>query len=182
MNVHGRWDDPADDTRCIRWARDFFAAAAPFATGGVHVNFLTADEGKRVRAAYGANYALLVQVKRQYDADNLFRMNQNITRSNCALSRPAGAAGVEMVKVRLSLAGRDWGPTPTLSCGVAFPGSRTMRARGYFWQARVDEVRGRTRRVPPAPAGAAPGPRHDRRPRRICSADNFPRDDGTEVA
>ena len=40
----------AEDERGIGWARDFFEAAAPFASGGVYVNFLTADEGDRVRA------------------------------------------------------------------------------------------------------------------------------------
>ncbi len=78
MNVHGRWEDPADDKRCVGWARDFFHASAPFASGGVYVNFLTADEGDRVRSAYGPNYDRLAQVKRKYDPDNLFRMNQNI--------------------------------------------------------------------------------------------------------
>ncbi len=78
MNFHGRWEDPVDDERCIRWARDFFNASAPFASGGVYVNFLTADEGVRVRTAYGPNYDRLAQVKQKYDPGNLFRMNQNI--------------------------------------------------------------------------------------------------------
>ena len=78
MNVHGRWDDAADDVRCIRWARDFFHASAPFASAGVYVNFLTADEGDRVRAAYGPNYDRLARVKGIYDPGNLFCMNQNI--------------------------------------------------------------------------------------------------------
>jgi FAD/FMN-containing dehydrogenase len=78
MNVHGRWEDPADDGRCVAWTRMFFDAAAPFSTGGVYVNFLTADEGGRVRAAYGRNYARLAQAKRKYDPQNLFRVNQNI--------------------------------------------------------------------------------------------------------
>jgi FAD/FMN-containing dehydrogenase len=78
MNVHGRWDDPADDKRGIGWARDFFRASAPFATGGVYVNFLTADESDRVRAAYGPNYARLAKVKRAYDPENLFRTNPNV--------------------------------------------------------------------------------------------------------
>ncbi len=78
MNFHGRWEDPADDERCVGWARDFFNATAPFASGGVYVNFLTADEGDRVRAAYGPNYDRLVRVKRRYDPANLFHMNQNI--------------------------------------------------------------------------------------------------------
>lgn len=78
MNVHGRWDDAADDERGIRWAREFFQASAPYASGGVYVNFLTADETARVGAAYGPNYDRLAQVKRKYDPDNLFRVNQNI--------------------------------------------------------------------------------------------------------
>jgi FAD/FMN-containing dehydrogenase len=78
MNVHSRWEDPADDNLCIGWARDFFNASAPFASGGAYINFLTADEGDRVRSGYGANYDRLAQVKRRYDPDNLFRVNQNI--------------------------------------------------------------------------------------------------------
>jgi FAD/FMN-containing dehydrogenase len=78
MNFHGRWENPADDERCISWARDFFNATAPFASAGVYVNFMTADEADRVRSAYGTNYDRLVQVKRKYDPNNLFRMNQNI--------------------------------------------------------------------------------------------------------
>ncbi len=78
VNVHGRWEDAADDARCIGWARDFFDAAAPYATGGVYVNFLSDDERERVPAAYGSNYPRLAQVKRTYDPDNLFRSNQNI--------------------------------------------------------------------------------------------------------
>lgn len=78
MNVHGRWTEAADDDRCIRWARDFFTASAPFASGGVYVNFMTSDETERVRNAYGPNYDRLAHVKRKYDPDNLFRTNQNI--------------------------------------------------------------------------------------------------------
>ena len=78
MNFHGRWEDPVDDERCIRWARDFFNATAPFASGGVYVNFMTADETDRVRSAYGPNYDRLAKVKRTYDPDNLFHLNQNI--------------------------------------------------------------------------------------------------------
>lgn len=84
MNVHTRWEDPADDERCIAWARDFFADATPYASGGVYVNFMPQDEGERTSDAYGANYARLAQIKATYDPDNLFRTNQNI--------RPASAA------------------------------------------------------------------------------------------
>ena len=78
MNVHGRWDDAADDERCIAWSREYFAASAPFASAGAYVNFLTADEGDRVSSAYGVNYARLAEVKRKYDPTNLFRTNWNV--------------------------------------------------------------------------------------------------------
>ena len=78
LNVHGRWEDPAKDAQCIGWARELFQATAPLATGGVYVNFLTEEEEGRIRAAYGANYDRLVELKKKYDPANLFRLNQNI--------------------------------------------------------------------------------------------------------
>jgi FAD/FMN-containing dehydrogenase len=84
INVHTRWGEASKDTECISWARELFEALAPFATGGVYVNFMPEDETQRVRkGAYGSNYERLAQVKEKYDPANLFRMNQNI--------RPAGA-------------------------------------------------------------------------------------------
>ncbi|MBI4538129.1 MAG: FAD-binding oxidoreductase [Gemmatimonadetes bacterium] len=78
LNVHGRWEQPAQDEVCMGWAREFFQTTAPFATGGVYVNFLTQEETARVRAAYGPNYDRLAELKQKYDPDNLFRLNQNI--------------------------------------------------------------------------------------------------------
>jgi FAD/FMN-containing dehydrogenase len=78
MNVHGRWTDPADDARCIAWARGFFEASAPYALGSVYVNFLTEDERARVNAAYGPNMERLIAIKTRYDPQNLFAHNQNI--------------------------------------------------------------------------------------------------------
>lgn len=78
LNVHGRWDEAAHDVMCIAWAREFFQASAPYASAGTYVNFMTEDEGDRVVAAYGANYERLVQIKKRYDPENIFHLNQNI--------------------------------------------------------------------------------------------------------
>lgn len=78
VNVHTRWRDAAQDPACIGWARDLFQALAPHAMGSVYVNFMPADETDRVGGAFGSNYARLVEVKRRYDPQNLFRLNQNI--------------------------------------------------------------------------------------------------------
>jgi len=78
MNVHTRWDTPAEDAACLAWAREFFKAAAPHAAGGVYINFLNEDEVDRIAEAYGPNYDRLRQIKAQYDPNNVFRTNQNI--------------------------------------------------------------------------------------------------------
>ena len=78
LNVHGRWDEAAQDETGIAWARAFFKASAPYASAGAYVNFMTDDEGDRVVAAYGANYARLAQIKQRYDPNNVFHLNQNI--------------------------------------------------------------------------------------------------------
>jgi FAD/FMN-containing dehydrogenase len=81
INVHGRWERAAQDDECIAWARAFFKAAAPYASSGAYVNFMTADEGERVATAYGANYTRLLEIKQRYDPDNILHFNQNIQRS-----------------------------------------------------------------------------------------------------
>jgi len=81
INIHGRWTEATDDEKCTQWAREMFAALTPFALGSVYVNFLTGDEGDRVKAAYGPNYERLADVKRRYDPENVFRSNQNIQPS-----------------------------------------------------------------------------------------------------
>jgi len=67
-------DRPAQDA----WADDF-AAALRQGDPGVYVNFLSDEGPERVREAYpGPTWDRLVEVKRRYDPDNLFRLNQNI--------------------------------------------------------------------------------------------------------
>lgn len=79
MNVHTRWEDSADDARCVAWAREFFDATAAYSTGGVYLNFVSeAEDAARVTAAYGANYEKLRQVKAKYDPGNVFRTNLNV--------------------------------------------------------------------------------------------------------
>lgn len=84
VNVHGRWDDASEDARCIGWSREFFQAAAPHASAGAYVNFMTEDETQRVSAAYGPNYSRLLEIKQRYDPDNIFHLNQNISLDRVA--------------------------------------------------------------------------------------------------
>jgi FAD/FMN-containing dehydrogenase len=72
------WDDPSLTDVCIAWARETFDSLRPHMADRVYVNYLDRDEGTRVRSAYGPNYDRLVELKRRYDPDNVFRLNMNI--------------------------------------------------------------------------------------------------------
>lgn len=63
----------------MAWVKQFRRDIAPYANGGVWLNFV-GDEGRdRVRAAFGEeNYGRLARVKREFDPENVFRGNQNI--------------------------------------------------------------------------------------------------------
>jgi FAD/FMN-containing dehydrogenase len=68
--------DGFDEER--EWSRNFWSALAPHHTS-VYVNFLMEEGEERIRQAYGAEkYDRLKALKRKYDPDNFFRLNQNI--------------------------------------------------------------------------------------------------------
>ncbi|MGZ4478443.1 MAG: FAD-binding oxidoreductase [Nocardioidaceae bacterium] len=72
--------DPTNAEKISDWARAYWEAVHPTSAGGAYVNFMMHDEGQeRVRASYQGNYDKLVEVKRRYDPDNVFHINQNIS-------------------------------------------------------------------------------------------------------
>lgn len=71
--------DPVQMEPAAAWARSYWDALHPYSMGGGYVNMLMNDEGQdRVRSTYRENYDRLVELKRKYDPDNLFRVNWNI--------------------------------------------------------------------------------------------------------
>lgn len=79
FHIMAGWTQPDQDDEIIGWTRQFSDAMVPFATGGVYVNVLGTDEKDRIHAAYGDNYGRLLELKRQWDPENLFRRNHNIS-------------------------------------------------------------------------------------------------------
>jgi FAD/FMN-containing dehydrogenase len=78
LHILPGWTDPAEDKAIMQWARDFHRAAASFATGGVYVNLMAEDRERGAEAAYGRNYERLAGLKREWDPDNIFRLNHNV--------------------------------------------------------------------------------------------------------
>ena len=74
------WKDPAQDEEALSWSRELWNRMHRFSFGGLYLNWGGFGEEKQdlVRAAYGENYTRLVKLKKRYDPDNFFRLNQNI--------------------------------------------------------------------------------------------------------
>jgi FAD/FMN-containing dehydrogenase len=72
------FDDLATEPAQRAWTEGVFEALAP-QDAGVYANFLEEEGEERIHAAYPAGtYERLADIKRRYDPNNVFRMNQNI--------------------------------------------------------------------------------------------------------
>jgi FAD/FMN-containing dehydrogenase len=79
LGVEAEWDDPIEDDAMVAWGRTTMAALEPFTAAGHYVNDMIETGRDVVRSVYGdAKYQRLVGLKRAFDPDNVFRLNQNI--------------------------------------------------------------------------------------------------------
>jgi hypothetical protein len=76
--IAGMWENPADNEANIAWVREYYEALKPHSAEGGYINFMDGDDQARIRDNYRGNYDRLVGVKRAYDPDNVFHVNQNI--------------------------------------------------------------------------------------------------------
>jgi len=77
LDIVGSWSAPAERATAVQWVKALRDNLQPFANG-VYVNQLGETSEELVRAAYGPNYARLVEIKKKYDPKNVLRLNQNI--------------------------------------------------------------------------------------------------------
>jgi hypothetical protein len=78
FNINGTTETSEGFDEERDWARSLWSALEPHHTG-VYVNFLMEEGEERVRQAYGAEkHDRLKALKRRYDPDNFFRLNQNV--------------------------------------------------------------------------------------------------------
>lgn len=78
MVIVGVDPDPANKEKITTWTKQYWEKLHPYSAGGAYVNFMMDEGEERVKATYGKNYERLVAIKRKYDPNNLFRVNQNI--------------------------------------------------------------------------------------------------------
>ncbi|GAC1665020.1 MAG: FAD-binding oxidoreductase [Candidatus Dormibacteraceae bacterium] len=76
--IAGMWPEPSHNAANTKWVREYYDATAPHSEEGGYINFMSEDDQSRIQANYKGNYKRLVDVKRRYDPNNLFHVNQNI--------------------------------------------------------------------------------------------------------
>ncbi len=74
--------DPANAEKITTWSKTYSEALHPYSSGGAYLNFIMDEGQERIKASYGDNYERLASIKKKYDPNNFFRVNQNIRPSN----------------------------------------------------------------------------------------------------
>lgn len=72
-----QWKDAVNTSACTSWHNDTFDRLQRYSGGRIYSNFMSTEEGGP-KAIYASNYSRLLQVKRKYDPQNFFHLNQNI--------------------------------------------------------------------------------------------------------
>jgi hypothetical protein len=70
--------DPANANKITEWTKDYWEALHPYSSGGAYLNFIMNEGQERIKASYRQNYDRLTKIKKKYDPNNFFRVNQNI--------------------------------------------------------------------------------------------------------
>jgi FAD/FMN-containing dehydrogenase len=80
LSLDAIWSKAKDDEANISWVRSSWTHMQRHSTGKLYLNFPgLGEDPSLVRKALGENvYARLQQVKRKYDPENFFRLNQNV--------------------------------------------------------------------------------------------------------
>lgn len=71
--------DASNADKISGWCKKYWEAIHPHSAGGAYLNFLMNEGQDRVKASYKDNYPRLASIKKKYDPNNFFKINQNIT-------------------------------------------------------------------------------------------------------
>ncbi|MEX0646887.1 MAG: FAD-binding oxidoreductase [Balneolaceae bacterium] len=78
MVIAGIDPDPSNADDLTSWGKEYWEAVHPYNMSGAYVNFMMEEGENRIMATYGDNYDRLKTIKKKYDPDNFFCVNQNI--------------------------------------------------------------------------------------------------------
>jgi FAD binding domain/Berberine and berberine like len=72
------WQDPVDTTPILTWDNETFEPLQAYSGGRIYANYMSTPGGPTAKAVFGTNFTRLAQVKKRYDPNNIFHLNQNI--------------------------------------------------------------------------------------------------------
>jgi len=79
VGVETLWEVPNEDDAHVAWGRRTMEAITPFTVAGHYVNDVVESGTDVVRGIYGdAKYERLIALKRAWDPENVFHLNQNV--------------------------------------------------------------------------------------------------------
>jgi FAD/FMN-containing dehydrogenase len=80
LAAEANWEHAEEDAENIAWTRDVVRQMERYAEGQRYYNFAGFQEAgeSEMRATFGEVYERLAALKKEYDPNNLFRLNQNI--------------------------------------------------------------------------------------------------------
>ena len=76
--ILAQWVDPGEFQRHIEWARGLADSMRPFSSNAYFLNYLGEQGEDTIKATFGPNRDRLIAVKKKYDPENFFSLNQNI--------------------------------------------------------------------------------------------------------
>jgi hypothetical protein len=85
MQYVAYWTGPDQQEQSVRWLRRFEAGLRPHVCGQKYVNYIDSDQRGRPGVYYGRNLDRLIDTRRRFDPDDVFRFRQAIP-----LRRPRG--------------------------------------------------------------------------------------------
>ena len=137
VSIDGNWEDAGDDDKVISWVRGAWGEVHEHGTGSLYLNFTSvADEAVTVgvESAFGkTNLQRLQEIKAQYDPDNFFRLNNNISPAWGLRQPPSARAGVGATAPRRGAdrQGPRSAAPPNSIARLGQPGSPTGSGSGH---------------------------------------------------
>jgi hypothetical protein len=78
FHINAQWSNEDDTPERLKWITDFFDAMDPYLTFEVYQNAPDLDLTDYLERYYGENLPKLIEIKTQYDPDNVFKYQQSI--------------------------------------------------------------------------------------------------------
>jgi FAD/FMN-containing dehydrogenase len=78
LSFWSQWQNPEGASRCMSWVHETYSLMQQYSGGLIYANFMSTTGPQVAKSVFGSNYKRLVSIKKKYDPENFFHLNQNI--------------------------------------------------------------------------------------------------------